>query len=145
MYREINLEKIKTLEKDLLDTVSEIKSIIAMQEEVFIKERKDIYSLRYLLIEAVEAMANICNHILTRMTGQVPKGYPDCFEKLSEKKIMTRRLGENLKKLASLRNIIIHKYWEIDDRKVFKSTKENIGNFEEFLREINEFLKKSGS
>jgi uncharacterized protein YutE (UPF0331/DUF86 family) len=141
VYREINIEKIKTLEKDLLNTVSEIKSIIAMEEETFIKERKEIYSLRYLLITAVEDMANICNHILARITSQVPKGYPDCFEKLSLAKIITVELGNKLKKIASLRNIIIHKYWEIDDKKVFKSTKENIKDFEEFLREINEFIK----
>ena len=142
MHREINIEKIKTLEKDLLDTVSEIKSITAVEEEVFVKNQKDIYSLRYLLIAAVEAMANICNHILTRVTGQVPKGYPDCFEKLSDAKIITKDLSDMLKKAASLRNIIIHKYWEVDDRKVFKSVKENISDFEEFLRQINEFMKK---
>jgi uncharacterized protein YutE (UPF0331/DUF86 family) len=142
MYREINIEKIKTLEKDLLNTVSEIKSIIAMNEEVFVKEPKEIYALRYLLIEAVEAMANICNHILTRVTSQVPKGYPDCFEKLSEAGIITRELGEKLRKLASLRNILIHKYWEIDDRKIFGSAKENIEDFEQYLREINQFIKE---
>ncbi len=87
-------------------------------------------------------MANICNHILTRIIGQVPKGYPDCFEKLSDAKIITGKLSDKLKKVASLRNILIHKYWEIDDRKVFKSAKENIGDFEEFLRQINEFIKK---
>jgi uncharacterized protein YutE (UPF0331/DUF86 family) len=123
MYREINVEKIKTLEKDLLNTVSEIKSIITMNEEVFVKEPKEIDALRYLLIEAVEAMANICNHILTRVASQVPKGYPDCFEKLSEAEIITRELGEKLRKLASLRNILIHKYREIDDQKIFRSAK----------------------
>jgi len=142
MYREINVEKIKTLEKDLLNTVSEIKSIITMNEEVFVKEPKEIYALRYLLIEAVEAMANICNHILTRVTSQVPKGYPDCFEKLSEAGIITRELGEKLRKLASLRNILIHKYWEIDDQKIFRSAKENIEDFEQYLREINQFIKE---
>ncbi|MEW6675136.1 MAG: DUF86 domain-containing protein [Nitrospirota bacterium] len=141
MYREINIEKIKTLEKDLLNTVSEIKAITVVEEEVFIKGKKEIYSLRYLLIEAVEAMANICNHILARIIGQVPKGYPDCFEKLSDAKIITRELSERLKKVTGLRNIIIHKYWGIDDRKVFKSTKENIGDFEEFLKQINKFIK----
>ena len=141
MHREINIEKVKTLEKDLLDTVSEIKSLIALKQGVFIKDQKNIYSLRYLLIEAVEAMANICNHILTRIIGQVPRGYPDCFEKLSDAKIIMKGLGEKLKRAASLRNIIIHKYWEIDDRKVFESAKENIGDFEEFLRQINKFIK----
>jgi len=141
MYKEINIEKIKTLEKDLLDTVSEMRSITDVEEDYFIKEKKDIFSLRYLLIEAVESMANICNHILTRIAGQVPKGYPDCFEKLFHNRIITEELSDKLKKIASLRNIIIHKYWKIDDRKVFKSAKENIGDFAEFLRQINNFLK----
>ena len=57
MHREINIEKLKTLEKDLFDTISEIRTIIAIEEEDFIKDSKQIYALRYLLIEAVEAMA----------------------------------------------------------------------------------------
>jgi uncharacterized protein YutE (UPF0331/DUF86 family) len=142
MHREINIEKLKLLEKDLLDTVSEIKTITSVEEEVFVKNQKDIYSLRYLLIAAVEAMANICNHILARITGQVPKGYPDCFEKLSDAAIITKELSDKLKKAASLRNIIIHKYWAIDDLKVFKSAKENIGDFEKFLKQINTFIGK---
>ncbi len=143
MSGEINIEKIKTLEKDILNSVSEIRSLIAKEEDIFIREQRDIYSLRYLLIEAVESMANMCNHILTRMTSQVPKGYPDCFEKLYQAKIITKELGEKLGRAARLRNIMIHKYWEIDDRKVFKSAKENIGDFEEFLRQINKFIEKA--
>jgi len=143
MHKEINTDKINTLGKDLLETVSELKSITKVAEKIFLKDRKNVYSLRYLLIEAVEAMANICNHILTRVTGQVPKGYPDCFEKLSDAKIITRRLSVNLKKLAGLRNILIHKYWEIDDRKVFQSAKENMGDFEEFLNQLNKFVRKT--
>jgi len=142
MHREINIEKLKTLEKDLSDTISEIRMIIAIEEEVFLKNSKEIYALRYLLIEAVEAMANICNHLLARTTGQVPKGYPDCFGKLSAAKIITEELSGKLTKAASLRNILIHKYWEIDNRRVFTSTRENIGDFELFLKQVNEFIRE---
>ncbi len=141
MHKEINIEKIKTLEKDILDTVSEIKKIISMEDENFLKSKKNIYSLRYLLIEAVETMANICNHIITRLKGDVPKGYPDCFEKLFRAGVIPEELGNKLIKLARLRNIIIHKYWEIDDRKILSSTRENLPVFVEFLDQINEFLK----
>lgn len=142
MHREINIEKLKTLEKDLSDTISEIRAIIAIEEEDFVRDSKQIYALRYLLIEAVEAMANICNHLLARTTGQVPKGYPDCFEKLSAAKIITEELSGKLTKAASLRNILIHKYWEIDNRRVFRSTRENIGDFEQYLAQVNKFIKK---
>ncbi|MBI5378743.1 MAG: DUF86 domain-containing protein [Nitrospirae bacterium] len=142
MSREINLEKIKTLEKDLLDAVSEIRSLLAGEAETFVNDQKAIYSLRYLLIEAVEAMANICNHILARTTGQVPKGYPDCFEKLADGGILTKELSMKLKKMAGLRNILIHRYWQIDDRRVFRTTRDNIGDFEEFLRQINKVIRE---
>ena len=140
MYKEVNIERVKTLEKDLLDSTAEIRSLTASEEEAFFNQAQNVYALRYLLIEAVEAMANICNHLLTRVVGQVPKGYPDCFEKLSEAGIITKELGEKLKGVASLRNILIQKYWEIDDHKVFGSGKENIGDFEEFLKQINKLI-----
>lgn len=48
--------------------------------------------------------------------------------------MITEKLIKELEKAASLRNIIIHKYWEIDERKIFNSTKENIGDLAEFLK-----------
>jgi uncharacterized protein YutE (UPF0331/DUF86 family) len=140
--RELNLEKIKTLEKDLLDAVSEIRALLAGEAETFVRDQKAIYSLRYLLIETVEVMANICNHILARTTGQVPKGYPDCFEKLADGGTLTKELSVKLKKMASLRNILIHRYWQIDDRRIFQSVKDNLGDVEEFLRQINKVVKE---
>ncbi len=52
MFKEINIEKIKTLEKNLLDTISEIKSVTALEVEAFLEDKKEIYSLRYLLIRS---------------------------------------------------------------------------------------------
>lgn len=87
-------------------------------------------------------MGNICNHLLARITGQVPKGYPDCFEKLSAAKITTEELSGKLTKAARLRNILIGKYSEINNRTIFKSTRENVGDFELFLSQVNEFIGK---
>ncbi len=140
MYKDVNIEKIKVLEKDIIDTLIELKTILSMEEKDFIKDKKSIYSLRYILIEIVESMASICNHIITRVKGEIPQGYPDCFEKLRENKIITIELSENLKKISKLRNILIHKYWQIDDLKVFNSAKKNFDDFEKFLKEINKFL-----
>lgn len=141
MYKEINIEKIKTLEKDILDCIMELKNIISTGEENFLKDKNIIYSLRYLLIEIVESMASICNHIITRIKGEIPEGYPDCFEKMAKNRIINEKLAANLKKIAKLRNILIHKYWQIDDSKLFNSVKENIDDFEEFLKQVNNFLK----
>jgi hypothetical protein len=66
MHKEINIEKIKTLEKDLLDTVSEINSIISMER--FYKRTNIYLFLRCLILEATAY--KICNHILTRITAR---------------------------------------------------------------------------
>lgn len=141
MYKEINIEKIKVLEKDIVDSIIEIKRIISKGKKNYLRDKNLVFSLRYLLIQVVEAMAGICNHIITRIVGEIPQGYPDCFEKLKENNIINNNLSEKLKKISKLRNILIHKYWEIDDLKVFSSTEKNIDDFEEFLKQINKFLK----
>jgi uncharacterized protein YutE (UPF0331/DUF86 family) len=50
-------------------------------------------------------------------------------------------LAQKLRKLADLRNILIHRYWVVDDEKVFHQTMENKDNLRKFLDEADHFIK----
>jgi len=45
-------------------------------------------SLRYLIIQLVEAAAAICIHILANVFSEKAIGYPDCFSRLSLKGVI---------------------------------------------------------
>ncbi len=49
----------------------------------------------------------------------------ECFELLSESNIIPKSLAKRFIKLAKFRNLLIHIYWEVDDKEVYKNVKEN--------------------
>jgi len=42
--------------------------------------------------------------------------------------------------MKGFRNILVHRYGKIDDKLAFRILKENLGDFYEFMKEIEEFL-----
>ena len=67
-------------------------------------------SLRYLIIQLVEAAAAICIHILANVFSEKAIGYPDCFSRLGLKGVIPEELARRLVLAARLRNLLIHRY-----------------------------------
>jgi len=92
--------------------------------------------MRYNVIILVEAIMSLALHILTNELGIKPSSYVEAIEELS------KRIGvkcvEDLKALVRLRNLLIHRYCIIDDKKVYKSVKENFKCVEELVKIVEE-------
>lgn len=75
-------------------------------------------AMRYLVIQLVEAAASVSVHLLSGLFDERVEGYADCFRRLGARQMITEGLAERLASAARLRNLLVHRYWEIDDRRV---------------------------
>ena len=138
-----------SVNKELLETrFREINDAVQSLEELLIRgfHRLSVhekFSMRYLIIQAVEASSSICLHILYEVYNERAEGFPQCFDRLGQKGIIPSHLASDLASSARLRNLLVHRYWEIDDEKVFKSLEENLGDFEKFITHIRRFMERS--
>jgi uncharacterized protein YutE (UPF0331/DUF86 family) len=65
------------------------------------------------------------------------------FEILNNEDIISEKLFNKLKNAKGMRNLIAHRYGEIDDEIIFESlTEELIPDIEEFLKRIEDFMKR---
>ncbi|RLE97588.1 MAG: hypothetical protein DRJ63_08955 [Thermoprotei archaeon] len=81
-------------------------------------------------------------HILSNIFNERAEGYPDCFNRLGKKGVIPKDLAERLTLAARLRNLLIHRYWEIIDEKVYENAKKGLKDFEEYVSYIREFIEK---
>jgi len=44
--------------------------------------------------------------------------------------------------MKKFRNVLVHKYGDIDDKKAYEDIKEGLKDFEHIINEIEKFLKK---
>ena len=121
---------------DILQAKAEMETILSSGKEGFLADRKNSFALRYLLIQAVEAIADVCQHLLAKTRGIVCSGYVDCIVKAGDNGVIQPVLANNLRKLADLRNSFVHRYWIIDDGELFNHCSANINDFSDFATQI---------
>jgi len=135
-----------SINKDVIEArIREINDSIQMLEDLVSKDYVQLtlyerLSIRYLIIQMVEAASSICVQLLLGIFDERVEGFPECFARLSVKSVIPEDLGYRLASAARLRNLLVHRYWIIDDEKVFKSVKRGLGDFKEFIKHLRRFL-----
>jgi len=99
-------------------------------------------SIRYLVIQLVEAASSICMHLLLSAFNEKAEGFPECFTRLGARGVIPGNLAQRLSSAARLRNLLVHRYWTIVDEKVYESVKEGLDSFERFISEVRTFLSR---
>jgi len=103
--------------KKLLHEIDEALGVI---EKVVRRKRlriNDKYALRYAIVEIVESLALISQRIARAMDYPL-EGYIEAMKFYSKAHILDEDIVKGLVRLARLRNLIIHRYWEIDDNRI---------------------------
>ncbi|HMN27997.1 MAG TPA: DUF86 domain-containing protein [Caldilineaceae bacterium] len=119
---------MKALDKALLreligaigDAQHKLRELGQLSEQAFLADFRNTESAKYLLIVASEAAIDICNHIAARQEGRAPEDYADCFEVLVELQILDPKFAERLQQMARFRNLLVHVYQKVDNRRVYQ-------------------------
>lgn len=71
--------------------------------------------------------------------------YSEMFQRLAEDGILNEELADRLSDMARFRNLLVHQYTEIENRRVQEIIKENLEDIEEFLKSIELILEDGES
>ncbi|PUA31944.1 MAG: hypothetical protein B7O98_08130 [Zestosphaera tikiterensis] len=89
----------------------------------------------------VEALADIARHITSSMGWGPCFTASECFKRIAEKNVIPEQLVEELIKRMKVRNIIIHRYLDVDYEELYKDTHKLISLTHEFEEHIVKFLR----
>jgi uncharacterized protein YutE (UPF0331/DUF86 family) len=96
----------------------------------------------HLLLMSIEATAALCSHILARLARRAPASYAECFEGLRGLEVVDDELSGSLVQMARFRNMLVHRYWEIQPERVLRYSRENLGDFEAFLAAVGRLMEE---
>jgi len=136
----LNEEHVEARIREVNDAVQMLRDLTAKDfGELTVHER---LSMRYLLIQLVEAASSICMRILLSAFNESAEGFPECFARLGVKGVISESLASRLSSAARLRNLLVHRYWVIVDEKVYESVKRGLRDFEDFVAHVRGFLNR---
>jgi uncharacterized protein YutE (UPF0331/DUF86 family) len=143
--QELDIQKIKFRISEIQESLLEIRKYIAMPEKDFWQDHRNILAIEQLLLRAIEASGSICLHFAVKKLKKGVDSFSQCFELMLENGLVDKNLSENLIRMSRFRNLLVHKYWNIDEKRVYEYAKNNLADFEKFIssikQQINGFLR----
>ena len=133
-----NIDKLYTKFRDIRDSVERLRLLgnISLDEFLRDRDKQDIASFR--LIVATEAAIDTCLHVAAKVLKEVPEEYAGCFQLLGDHDLIDRELSLRLAKMARFRNLLVHRYWEIDYSRMYEIiTGPDLDHLEQFIIQIN--------
>ncbi len=136
----VDLDYLNRVVTDIRSGLAEMESIVRMGRDSFARSVRAKFSLRYTIILVVESASDIATTILEKCFSAEAESYRDCFFKLAEHGVISVETAGKMASLASLRNLVIHKYWTIDDLRIYdEAYRSGIESIKNFIREVEEF------
>jgi uncharacterized protein YutE (UPF0331/DUF86 family) len=133
----VDLERLSRALRDLERPITFMERILNRPLDEFLNDDEAVYALRYAVIEAVEAAVQI-GLILLRETGARPASYGEVFRMLGERGIIPRDLAAAMRRFAGLGNLLVHRYWEVDDARLYRELKEEgLKTLRRFMRHVH--------
>lgn len=130
----------------LLNNISGyVKDLDENADVPFAQYASDIKIQRFVertLHIAIEAMLDVCHHIISDENFREPDSYVDAFKVLAEHRLITNEFLDKAKLIAQFRNKLVHYYEKIDTKQVFDIFQNHRNDFIQFVDEINKFINK---
>ncbi len=139
----IDREYVDSILSEIEEGLEEVRSITSLSLENFIKDRSRRFSMRYSVVLIVEAAADLGLMILRAYFNDEARSYREVFLKLAERGVIGFNTASGMASLASLRNMIVHRYWSIDDVRIYREAKgSGLRVVEDFIKEVKGYVSK---
>jgi uncharacterized protein YutE (UPF0331/DUF86 family) len=127
------------------ESLRKLRSLSQLSEDEFLSHYEKIDTSKYNFIVAIEAIIDICNRIISKRELGFPQDYSDVIKLMSQEGVLEGDLVGRLVEMVKFRNMLVHLYWKIENDRLYKYLRENLGDFEAFKEAIRKYLKKSSS
>jgi uncharacterized protein YutE (UPF0331/DUF86 family) len=127
----VSKEYVSRMASEARSSIAFVLKIVERPFEALSEAEK--YAIRYHLITIAEALASMALHLCRNLLDRRPETPIHAFRLLAERGLISNEVSMELSELVRLRNLLVHRYWVIDDEKVYESIKRDFRCVEEFI------------
>jgi len=137
LRKEIILKKLKEIE----EYMELIEDSIPENSEKFQSDQtiKDATYKREEFIS--QNIIDICAIISSDLNLGVPTSEDDYINNLEKAEILTKEWAAKIKEIKGFRNILVHRYGEVDDELAFQNINNWFDDYNKFIKLVEDILK----
>lgn len=116
-----------------------------MDVEGYVADPQVVAASRYHLLTAMEDALSVANHVIAAEGYRAPTDYADAFRSMSEAGALASDLAARLEQMAGFRNLLVHEYAKIDDRRVHAFLRGDLDDLDRFVAAVLAAFPELGS
>lgn len=134
---------LKRLERARL-AVARLEKALKIEDQQYLRDY-DLQSIveRNLQI-SVEAVVDLAQRLITLKRWRTPNSYGDVARVLEKNRVLPKELCSQLEDLASLRNIIVHLYAEVDQVRLLRELPDSVKYLKVIIKVLVEYVEREG-
>jgi uncharacterized protein YutE (UPF0331/DUF86 family) len=137
---EFNPDKVRKITSELLNSLGRLEELQRLPKDQFLSDPDKIGSAKYHFIVALEAIIDLCNHVIAKNAFRTPEDYADTFRVMAEKGAFDGDFTLELSQMARFRNRLVHIYWEVDDNELHRIMQSDLKDIRKFLKQYGSFI-----
>jgi uncharacterized protein YutE (UPF0331/DUF86 family) len=139
----VSVAKVEGLIRNVRRFTGYLGEIATVELPDFLADPVKIGAARYYLQVSIEACIDIANHIIASEVYRAPRNYKDAFAVLGENEVIPPDFVPTMQAMAGFRNLLVHLYWEVDDRRLYDFLTTQLGDFDRFVAHVLDFMARA--
>ncbi len=124
--------RVRALLERLREEVADLRRLAGYDADTLLADRDKLKSVKYGFVVALETCIDAGQHIIASEGYRAPASYGEVFSVLSEHGHLPADDVPTLIAMAGFRNLLVHGYADVDDRRVIDTLHHHLDDFDRF-------------
>ena len=130
--------------QNMEEALANLRRYEGLSLKEFSKDLSYIWIVTKGLEILIQNLLDIGAHILASEIKNDWDDYSEIIIKLGQYEIIPEDFSKQIQGMAGLRNILVHEYLRVDEKKLYDYLKDRLTDFTEFMGYIQQYLDKKG-
>lgn len=131
---------IREKEAEIVTHYDRLASLLEKETSIILADDLILHTVERLFQLIVDAALDINTHLISELGLMPPTDYYNTFMTLGENKIVPYDFATKIAGSVGLRNMVVHRYKNVDLKKMINDMKMEIGQYAEYLQHIRVYL-----
>ncbi|MHA1299527.1 MAG: type VII toxin-antitoxin system HepT family RNase toxin [Candidatus Helarchaeota archaeon] len=136
----MRIDIIKMKLKIIEDNISIVKDNLPSNLDDFLNLGLIKDGIYKKIEHSIQEVLSICSILNSDLRLGIPSDRDEMINILIEKEVISQKMGKKIKEMKGFGNFLVHRYGKIDDNIAYKEIKNGISDFNDFKKEILQFL-----